>query len=374
MSRSKSRCLQSVEVSQWSIGGHFGEATEGELAIAGIKKSVLALFVVLVAMALIGQAASRADNTALPDPQRTPKPPLADGFPHNQKEHRKIECAACHLGAKVKPVNSDQPMAKDFPHAACVRCHNFAAEFFKVALGGTSRFCSICHVAGRISSGDKSLKPGNIASKNSEFDDLFGHEGHRLRIPDYVRIRPADLRSQTDYGRQFRTGAAPACTDCHAPLMQPPMQRITQAPEMVKDMRTEKSHPACFVCHGGPPPSPRTVAATKFPYENDCAVCHALVENGPARNRDYSIFGSIKKFRHNDHDLDIRPKKKSDLPLPTAPDFMCAQCHQPIEQAKSLAEIKLPQAEYCNQCHKTRKPGLPDKLSDEALGKLGKRP
>src|SRR5262249_53705708 len=156
---------------------------------------------------------------------------LGDGFPHNQKDHRKVDCATCHLGAKVKPVNSDQPMAKDFPHQACIRCHNFAEEFFKIVLGGTSRFCSICYMNGRKSSGDKSLWQGNIASKNGEFDDLFGHEGHRMRVPDYVRIRPISLRARGTYGEQFRAGAAPSCTDCHAPLM--------QAGEMAKDMMTE---------------------------------------------------------------------------------------------------------------------------------------
>ena len=44
-------------------------------------------------------------------------------FPHNQKEHKKVECAACHFGGREKQLaRTDQPMAKDFPHATCVRC------------------------------------------------------------------------------------------------------------------------------------------------------------------------------------------------------------------------------------------------------------
>jgi cytochrome c7-like protein len=282
-------------------------------------------------------------------------------FPHDQKEHRKVECAACHLGAKDKPARTDQPMARDFPHATCVRCHNFAAEFFKVALGGQSKFCTVCHENRRISKADKALRQGVLTPTDStDFDDAFSHKAHRKVLPPDLTIRPV---TTPQYGSQFLAGTAPRCTDCHL--------EIRRAPEREKDMQTESSHPTCFVCHGGTPPETRRVTADTFPYASDCKVCHELRVN-PGAPRAQMLFGNIKGFRHLDHDLDIRPKKRSDFPLPTATDYLCSQCHAPIEQAEALTRITLPEVSYCNQCHINNRPGLPARLEDEVLNKLRK--
>ena len=82
------------------------------------------------------------------------------------------------------------------------------------------------------------------------------------------------------------------------------------------------------------------------------------------------MFGSIKDFSHDDHDLGIRPKKKSDFPPPAAPDHLCSECHKPIEQVEKLKAIRLPEAGYCDTCHISKRPGLPDRLSEEVLNKL----
>jgi hypothetical protein len=279
-------------------------------------------------------------------------------FPHDQKEHAKVGCADCHLAAKEKPKNTDQPMAKDFPHNACIRCHNFAAEFFKSAFGGGSRFCGVCHEARRISKADKALRPGVFPRPRiSDFEDAFSHKAHRKALPSDLRIAPV---SNPPYGSQFTAGASPRCTDCH--------QQVKRAMASAREFKTEESHRACFVCHGGAAAEPRRVAADEFPFENDCKVCHELSMAGAGPGRQ-SLLGSIKDFRHDDHDIDIRPKKRSDFPLPTAPDRLCAECHK-IEQVEKLNAIRLPQAGYCDTCHISKKPGLPDKLSEEILNKL----
>jgi hypothetical protein len=82
------------------------------------------------------------------------------------------------------------------------------------------------------------------------------------------------------------------------------------------------------------------------------------------------LFGSIKGFRHDDHDIDIRPKKRSDFPIPTAPDRLCSECHKPADQVEKLIDIRLPEAGYCDKCHINNKPGLPGKLSEDILNKL----
>jgi hypothetical protein len=252
-------------------------------------------------------------------------------------------------------------MAKDFTHGVCVKCHHFAAEFVKAPRGQRSRFCGVCHESRRISKADTALRPGTFPRpKISDFDDEFSHKAHR-------KILPADLRiaavNNPPYGSQFRPGESPHCSDCH--------QQLKKARPGAKDMKTEASHTTCFVCHRGAPPEPRRLSAETFPYERDCKVCHGLrwSEMGP---RAQTLFGSIKDFRHIDHDKDIRPKKRSDFPLPTAPDHLCVECHKPAELVEKLSDIKLPEAGYCNRCHINNKPGLPGKLSDDVLNKLRK--
>lgn len=280
------------------------------------------------------------------------------GFPHQQKDHVKVVCADCHLSAKDKPVRTDQPMARDFPHTACIRCHNFAAEFFKTALGQPSSFCAGCHETRRISRADKALKPGVFPSPQiSDFDDVFSHKAHRKTLPADFSVVPI---SNPPYGFQFKPGENPRCIDCH--------EQIKKTRTDSKDMKTEESHATCFVCHGNVPESRRTPAEV-FPHANDCKVCHELRVSGTG-GRLHSLFGSIKGFRHDDHDLDIRPKKRSDFPLPSAPDRLCADCHKPIDQIERLNAIRLPEAGNCNTCHIDKKPGLPGRLSDEALRKL----
>jgi hypothetical protein len=328
---------------------------------------VLALGIVLVLVALVGPRPSRADEPGLPEPQRARQvgPPR---FPHKQEKHRTVNCATCHLGAKRSATQSDRPVAKDFPHAACINCHqNFAAEFFRYAAGGSNRFCGICHMSGRSAASESSLRADFTSPEMrqfAEFDEVFGHKSHQQPIKPFVRIMPVRSGPQAGYGSQFSVGARPLCTSCHQP--------IRNAAPAAQDMKTEMSHAICFTCHGGTAQGLRGESEVKkFPYENDCRECHALVDGRVARAH---LFGQINKFRHYiDHDIDIRPKKKPWNP-PAATDYMCSDCHSPIAEATTLAQITLPQAGYCNQCHIRRKPGLPDQLSAQDRDKLGKRP
>lgn len=338
-----------------------------KLKIAGVCKiaarvcnlqSLFPLGVLLAVAIWVGLTPTRADQTTVFSIAQAKDRSGRGSFPHDQKEHIKIQCADCHLSAKDKPTRTDQPMAKDFPHTACIRCHNFAAEFFKTALGQPSRFCGVCHEARRISRTDKALRPGAFPKPlMSDFADAFSHKAHRKTLPADFPVVPI---SNPPYGSQFKPGENPRCTDCH--------EQIKKTRIELKDMRTESNHPACFVCHGRAPES-RRVSAEVFPYANDCKVCHELHISGTdARSR--SLFGSIKGFRHDDHDIDIRPKRRSDFPLPAAPDRLCSDCHKPIDQVEKLDSIKLPEVGRCNTCHIDRKPGLPGKLSDEVLSKL----
>lgn len=281
------------------------------------------------------------------------------GFPHDQKEHREVECASCHQGAPQKPANTDQPMAKDFPHTSCIRCHNFAAEVFK-AISGKNGFCGVCHEQRSISRSDKALRLGVLsAGKTGEFEDVFSHKAHRKSLPASFQVRP--VSAPRPYGAQFVAGASPRCTDCHA--------QVQRAQQEAKEMATEKGHAACFVCHGNQP-GPRNLPAAEFPYPNDCRVCHSL--KGPAMTA-RSQFGVIKEFKHDDHTLDIRPKRKTDFPISTALDRLCIECHKPVDEAQKLSQIALPEIGYCQKCHIDNRPGLPGKLSEEVAARLMKK-
>ncbi|PYT08232.1 MAG: hypothetical protein DMF60_05230 [Acidobacteria bacterium] len=313
----------------------------------------------LLALGALGLASSRAEEAKLFSLSQAKDRTGYGSFPHDQKEHSKVQCADCHLAAREKPKNTDQPMAKDFPHSSCVRCHNFAAEFFKGAFGQPSRFCGVCHETRRISKGDKALRPGVFPRPTiSDFEDEFSHKAHRKVLPADFRIVPF---SNPPYGSQFKPGESARCTDCHEQVRKP----ATDA----KDMKTEEGHATCFVCHDGAASEPRRVSPETFPYASDCKVCHELrlSDRSP---RAHSLFGSIKGFRHDDHDIDIRPKKRSDFPLPAAPDRLCSECHKPVDQVEKLSDIRLPGAGYCDKCHINNKPGLPGKLADDILNKL----
>jgi hypothetical protein len=181
-------------------------------------------------------------------------------------------------------------------------------------------------------------------------------------VPEFVRIRPA----ADGYGSHFRAGQVTGCMDCHRPLRN---VALTE-----KDTRTEKSHAACFVCHGGTASGNRPLAAERFPLENDCGVCHEIKSSNRVRDMD-SIFGTVRGFRHIDHDIDITPKKKSffvENPDWKNPERLCVECHHPVAQARELADIGVPRVGYCDRCHIDRKPGLPSRLSEEIRSKLAR--
>jgi hypothetical protein len=330
-----------------------------QFAICNLQSLLVLGVLVVLGICLALTSSSHANARSLFSAEQARDRTGHGSFPHDQKEHVKIVCADCHLSGKEKPARTDQPMAKDFPHLACIRCHNFAAEFFKTAMGQPSRFCGVCHETRRISRSDKALKPGVFPTPQmSDFDDAFSHKAHRKTLPADFRIVPI---SNPPFGLQFKTGETPRCTDCH--------EQIKKARTDSKDMKTEANHATCFTCHGGAIPEPRRVSAESFPFANDCKVCHELNVSGTSA-RSTSLFRSIKSFRHDDHDLDIRPKKRSDFPLPAAPDRLCSECHKPIDQIEKLNAIRLPEAGSCNACHVDKKPGLPGRLSDEVLNKL----
>ena len=97
---------------------------------------------------------------------------------------------------------------------------------------------------------------------------------------------------------------------------------------------------------------------------NQCAECHKL--DGPHSPH---IYDAVKAFKHEDHEFDIRPRKKKEYPLAKASDYLCSECHSSVVAAEALDRIKLPEEKQCAECHNGRL-GLPDSLARDLLERL----
>ncbi|HEU4390637.1 MAG TPA: cytochrome c3 family protein [Blastocatellia bacterium] len=258
-------------------------------------------------------------------------------FPHGKTEHRKLDCSKCHS------VSTAKPEVEDFPgHKACVICHNFAAMIFSPK---PVMFCSICHQGRPVSKTQPALfrfpKSNDAAGvkPSIDFGTAFSHVNHLKPLPATLVDRVVLSHAQ------LAANQKPKCTDCHGRADHP----AAGAPEML----VETGHTTCFRCHGENPVKP--------PNMHQCAECHKI--DGP---RSPNLFNRIARFKHQDHDYDIRPKRKSELRMPRPDDFLCAECHSAVAAADSVAAIKLPDENQCAKCHNGRL-GLPDTLPAEVL-------
>lgn len=323
-----------------------------------IKKSIFALACFLAAGGYFGFA-SHAEETAAPGLQRpqTNRPqagrPKASReratFDHKRKDHAKVSCNVCHR------VTPQQMEVVSFPaHPNCVSCHNFAKEYFT---RGTA-FCGVCHQGGPTSRTSAGLY--NFKEKTDRLHALFGsdfgidfsHEGHRKPLPDSFEFQPVTTRVSDIPPAKLTAGQVARCTDCH--------QRIKKAQPGENELTIEKGHSTCFQCHGM---RPETGAREKFPYMNDCKECHEI---GGSKATHLAL---IREFSHADHEFDIRPRRKVDYQVKRSPDFLCAECHKSVDQAKKLTEIRMPEENTCGACHNGRL-GLPDVLARDVLERL----
>lgn len=303
-------------------------------------------------------------------------------FPHDKPGHRKVDCSKCHT---ITPQQIDETR---FPgHVACVTCHNLALE----AISRPVTYCGICHNSQVITKAKPALflypKPGGVR----DFGMDFSHPAHlKPRQPSGLPVTTSGLSEQLERPRavsgeeasQVRashTGSVqqassedsgsfqgggwlqkasfsqntviPTCFDCHKPAQQIGRRTV--------DFITNVGHPACFVCHGAKP--------IAQPSMFQCAGCHQL--NGPKYP---NLYGTVVKFKHSDHVYDTRPIIKAQTVFPRAPDYLCSECHSSAAMATRLSDIKLPQENYCVQCHNGRI-GLPDPLEKQVLDSLNRR-
>ena len=255
-------------------------------------------------------------------------------FPHGTEKHRSLECGKCHQISTLKPD------VKEFPgHAVCLGCHNLALE----AVTRAERYCGVCHKHERLTKAQPALFPFPKPLPAGDFGANFSHPSHLKP----TAVAPVALSPAMPAAGSM----TPRCTDCHKLA-----ERVSsQQPDISK----ATGHPACFKCHGERPAKP--------PSMFQCVECHKL--QGP---RSPHLFGSVKDFRHQDHAIDIRPRKKADFAKARPADLLCMECHQSAVTATSLKDIRLPEENTCMLCH-TGKLGQPEILVRTVLDGLRKK-
>jgi hypothetical protein len=330
----------------------------------GIKRAILIFTCLLACSAYFGTGVLNA-RFAQPAP-RGGKFPHAKAGERGLKGHRDLTCSECHLIATRPPYTvsgKPSPEAKDVPvspfpgHASCVQCHNFALMLFT-----KPGYCGICHQQNALSTAQPMLFDQFQTSRaRSDFGSDFSHVAHRKPLPDGLTLVPAAQRSSTLARAQLASGAAPRCTDCHAP--------IQAATASAQELTTETGHVTCFTCHLQKPSQ-----VQGFPVPGDCRGCHVLTEPSAAKQQSPKLFATAKvlDFHHYpDHELDTRSVKKSEAAVKKAPDYLCSECHSAVVRAENLNDIKAPGFASCSSCHnERRKPGLPDPLSAAVLRTL----
>ncbi len=263
-------------------------------------------------------------------------------FPHGRDKHKTLECSKCH---KIEPGNIDE--TRFTGHASCLTCHNLAVEDIMRPV----TFCGICHNGRAVSKQQPALFKYPKVTGSTDFGIAFSHPAH-LKPRTSAAPTRASLNNPL-LNLSVLGGDTPRCDDCHKPN-----ETGTQntAAQKTPEMTSATGHPSCFVCHGDQP--------LARPAMSDCGACHKL--SGPHYPHYY---GTVKEFRHPDHIYDTRPIIKAEARFPRPPDYLCSECHQSAARAASLLEIRLPQPQYCSQCHNGRI-GLPDPLSQQVIDSL----
>lgn len=270
-------------------------------------------------------------------------------FPHGKEKHRTLDCAKCHT------LTPERIEVEAWPgHAACVSCHNLAME----AMTKPRIFCGVCHEAGPITKAKPALPrfPRHDEGRRagSDFGVRFSHQAH-------LKPQAADPACRTTaIGQIAAAGRDPGCTDCH---------RRIDPPAGAPEMTLETGHAACFKCHCERPVSlpARQSAMPAMPSMFDCARCHQLA--GPRSPR---LFDRVREFRHSDHELDTRSRRKADARRARPADYLCLECHQSVATAGGLGEIRLPEERHCLSCHNGQV-GLPGALAKEVIERLRRR-
>ncbi len=320
------------------------------MAMLGTKKIILALTCFLLMGAYFGSTDSSAESKSATGDEAAAffAPQSAKeraSFTHGRSEHQR-NCNNCHR------VTPQQVNVINFPgHAACASCHNFAGEYFRRGVA----YCGICHT-GPSRTAIFNFQKKNEILKSIERTDFFidfSHFDHRKKeLPANFEIQRIANKPPGISDITINPGEVVKCTDCH--------KVIEPAPVRGPELTIEKGHSTCFQCHGM---RPETNALEKFPYMNDCQGCHKVGKLAGMNLKD------IAEFRHVDHQYDIRPRTKAQYREKRPSDFLCAECHKAVEQAKDLSQITAPTDENCAACHNGRI-GQPDAVARDILDKL----
>ena len=231
-------------------------------------------------------------------PERGNSQTLAANFSHRlHLDNGKMEKASgSHVGCNDCHDRNEKSRNPELPgHKACARCHEQAP---KVNAALPMQNCAGCHPTRGVE-----LTRGRVFIIG---DLRFAHSTHE----------------------KDKTGAAVACTTCHAGVDESKSREEMSVPAMER----------CAQCHEDSQRSPDRVRMDK------CDVCHSgSIDAGNAPSN-HMVSGSKGGARPSNHTLNFR---KNHGEQAAAKDSACRRCH---------TELQGNREDTCFQCHQVMKP------------------
>lgn len=309
---------------------------------------------------------------AAPTPKPKPQTQTTDAkftqFPHNTRQHAKLNCNSCHKfptpnWRRVRKSGEAFPDVTDYPrHESCLSCHR--QQFFGSA---KPTICSICHTnpSPRNNARHPFSNPREIFDLSpkgkqavSDFEIFFPHDKHIEIVSENETSAEGEILNASFTRARTRAGEE-SCAVCHQtyqPQGASKDEYLTKPPANLGDAFWLKkgtfktspiSHAKCFTCH--------STDAGISPAPQNCATCHKPAQKLPKTDFDAKVaagIGGLDKitllaWRKRDSSATFRHEFSSHA------DMECASCHNAAAMNTTDFLTKKVPITSCNLCHIT---------------------
>ena len=310
---------------------------------------------------------SNFESAPTPKPQAQTTNARFTQFPHNARQHSRLNCNACHKfptanWKRVRKSGEAFPDVTDYPkHESCLSCHR--QQFFGSA---KPTICSICHINPSPRSATRHPFPNpreifDLSPKGkqaiSDFEISFPHDKH-IEIVSQNERKDEEIINASFTAKRKRAGEE-SCKVCHQtyqPQAASKDEYVTKPPANLGDAFWLKkgtfktspiSHATCFTCH--------SQDAGITPAPQNCAACHKLAPKLPKTDFDAKFaatVGGLDKitllaWRKRDSSATFRHEFESHA------DMECASCHNVATMNTIDFLTKKVPITSCNLCHIT---------------------
>lgn len=289
-------------------------------------------------------------------------------FPHNARQHSKLECGACHKfpsanWKRVRKPSEAFPDVTEYPkHESCLNCHR--QQFFG---NPKPNICSICHTNPSPRDSTRYPFPNpreifDLSAKGkqhvSDFAISFPHDKH-IEIVSQNENRDSASFINASFAANRKKAGEESCSVCHQtyqPQGKSADEYVTKPPAKLGDAFWLKkgtfktvptSHATCFTCH--------SQETGILPAPTSCATCHKLAQKLPAADFDAKLAATIgdldkitlSSWRKRDSSGKFQHEFSSHS------DMECATCHNAAEINTLDFKTKKVAITSCNMCHIT---------------------